>query len=268
MRHIDRERERWMGGALARRTELVRGLLDGAEPDVVEASKALGYDIDRWVLAAALWDDGRAEDPGDRQDGLEAQAAIAARAAGVARAFTLVPGESGLWAWLATPEPPDVDAVAAALRASLRPGQGVALGTPDHGLQGFRVGHSEALLARRVAELGGSAGVVRYDEVEAVSLASADLDRLAAFVRRTLGPLVADDEPTARLRETLLAWLAEGGNARRAAERLHAHKNTVLYRLQRAQLLLGRPLDQDRGALELALRSVRCLGTGVGGPAG
>jgi DNA-binding PucR family transcriptional regulator len=109
--------------------------------------------------------------------------------------------------------------------------------------------------------------VIRYDDVELVSLVSADLDRLARFVQRTLGPLTADDATSARLRETLLAWLAEGGNARRAAERLHAHKNTVLYRLQRAQLLLGRPLDEDRGALELALNAVRCFGPRVGRPA-
>jgi DNA-binding PucR family transcriptional regulator len=62
------------------------------------------------------------------------------------------------------------------------------------------------------------------------------------------------------LRETVLAWLAEGGNARRAAERLHAHKNTVLYRLQRAQQLIGRPLDEGRGDLELALNALRWLG--------
>jgi DNA-binding PucR family transcriptional regulator len=108
---------------------------------------------------------------------------------------------------------------------------------------------------------------VRYDEVELVSLASADLDRLSRFVHRTLGPLTADDDATERLRETLLAWLSEGGNARRAAERLHAHKNTVLYRLQRAQVLLGRPLDEDRGALELAIRAMHCLGPRVAGPA-
>ena len=266
MRHVDRERERWMGGALARRTEVVRGLLESDDADVVEASKALGYDLDRWVLAAVLWDTGSAADPGARHDGLEAQAAVAARAAGVARAFTLATGEAGLWAWIATPEPPDVGVVTAALQTSLLAGQGVGLGTPAPGLPGFRIGHAEAMLARRVAELGGSDGVVRYDDVELVSLASADLERLARFVRRTLGPLTADDEATARLRETLAAWLAEGGNARRAAERLHAHKNTVLYRLQRAQLLLGRPLDQDRGALELALRAVRELGGRVAGP--
>ena len=267
MRHIDRERVRWMGGALARRTQVVRGLLEGDEQDVVEASRALGYDIDRWVLAAVLWDSGRSGDPGMRHDGLEAQAAVAARAAGVGRAFTLAAGDAVLWTWLATSEPPDLDAIAGALAESLREGQGVALGTPAWGLEGFRRGHADAIHARRVAELGGRAGVVRYDKVEMVSLVSGDLDRLARFVQRTLGPLTAGDDTTVRLRETLLAWLAEGGNARRAAERLHAHKNTVLYRLQRAQLLLGRPLDEDRGSLELALSAVRCFGDRVARPA-
>jgi DNA-binding PucR family transcriptional regulator len=265
MRHIDRERVRWMGGALARRTQVVRSLLEGDEADVVEASRTLGYDVDRWVVAAVLWDGGAA-DPGTRHDGMEAQAAAAARAAGVARAFTLPPGEGVLWTWIATPGPPDLDAIAAALGETLGAGQGVALGTPAWGLEGFRRGHEEAVHARRVAELGGRAGVVRYDDVELVSLVSGDLDRLARFVQRTLGPLTADDDTTARLRDTLVAWLAEGGNARRAAERLHAHKNTVLYRLQRAQLLLGRPLDEDRGALELALRAMRCFGARVAGP--
>jgi DNA-binding PucR family transcriptional regulator len=267
MRHIDRERVRWMGGALARRTQVVRGLLEGEEQDVVEASRALGYDIDRWVLAAVLWDTGTSGDPGMRHDRLEAQAAVAARAAGIPRAFTLAAGDAVLWTWLATPEPPDLDAIAGALADSLGEGQGAALGTPAWGLEGFRRGHADAIHARRVAELGGRAGVARYDEVEMVSLVSGDLDRLARFVQRTLGPLTADDDTTARLRQTLLAWLAEGGNARRAAERLHTHKNTVLYRLQRAQLLLGRPLDEDRGALELALSAVRCFGDRVARPA-
>jgi hypothetical protein len=267
MRHVDRERERWVGGTLARRTRLVRSVLEGEESDVAEASRALGYDIDRWVLAAVLWD-ATGEDPGAREPGLEAQAAVLAGAAGIARPFTLASGEQSLWAWIATPERPDLDALATALGVSLAEGQGAALGTPAPGLDGFRTGHEEALHARRIAELGDRSGVVRYDEVELVSLASGDVDRLARFVQRTLGPLTADDETTARLRETLLAWLAEGGNARRAAVRLHAHKNTVLYRLQRAQQLLGRPLDEDRGALELAIRSVHRLGDRVAGPSG
>lgn len=252
IRHLERERERLMGGALARRGRLVRALLAGDESDAAEASRALGYALERWVLAVVLWDSG--------DDALEAHAALVAQAAGAPRALTFTPGEGTLWAWVGTAEQPDLDRVRAALAGKLSDGGGVALGTPGQGLDGFRRGHQEALHARQIAELGTAGGVVGYDEVEAVSLLSADRQRLARFVRRTLGELAADDPTTARLRETLLVWLAEGGNARRAAERLHAHKNTVLYRLQRAQLILGRPLDRDRGELELALAAMRQLG--------
>jgi hypothetical protein len=268
MRHVDRERVRWMGGALARRAEIVRRLLGGEETDAVAASRSLGYDVDRWVLAAVLWDAGSQEDPAVRQDALEAQAACLARGAGVARAFALAPGETTLWAWVGAAEPQDLDAVESELTRTLRPGQGVGLGTPGPGLDGFRVSHQEALHARRVADLAGRAGVVRYDAVEALSLLSVDLDRLDRFVDRTLGALAAQDDATVRLRETLLAWLAEGGNARRAAERLHTHKNTVLYRLQRAQRLLGRPLDERRGELELALHAMRDVGARARRPPG
>jgi len=268
MRHVDRERVRLMGGALARRAQVVRELLAGEETDDVEASRALGYDIDRWVVAAVLWDTGAPDEPGARSAGLEGQAACIARAVGISRAFTLAPADASLWAWVASTGRPDLDRIQADLEASLGEGQCVALALPGRGIDGFRIGHEEAVRARRVAELGGRTGVVRYDEVEAVSLLSEDLDRLSRFVRRTLGPLAGDGATNRRLRETLLAWLAEGGNARRAAERLHAHKNTVLYRLQRAQQLLGRPLDEKRGDLELALSAMRDLGPRLRPPAG
>ena len=54
------------------------------------------------------------------------------------------------------------------------------------------------------------------------------------------------------MRETVLVWLQEGGNARLAAARLTAHKNTIHYRVQRAEELLGHPLSKDRLGLELA----------------
>ena len=173
MRHVDRERERWMGGALARRTQLVRTLLTGEDPGVAEASRALGYDLDRWVLAAVLWDAGTSDDPAGPHDRLEAQAAVAARAAGAPRALTLAPGRR---------EPVDVGrhAGSAGPRRRSRPRWRrccpSARASPSArratGLEGFRLGHREALDARRVAELGERGGVVRYDEVEAISLLS------------------------------------------------------------------------------------------------
>ena len=255
MRHADRERTRWMGGALARRTQVVQDVLAGGIGDPVDASRALGYDLDRCVLAAVLWDDR----PGDRQEDLEALAGVLAGAVGAPRAFTLAPAHATLWAWAGSSARPDPEAVEAALAGALRPGQGVALGTPGTGLDGFRAGHREATEARRVAGLAGRTGVVRYEEVEAVALLVDDRERVGRFVERVLGPIAAGDEGCARLRETLLAWLDEGGNARRAAERLHTHKNTVLYRLQRAQGILGRDLEAGRGELELALRAREIL---------
>ena len=129
IQHADRERERLLGGALARRGMLVRSLLTEGESDAAEASRALGYDIERWVLAAVLW--------GAGDDELDAHAAVAARAAGAARALTFAPGEGSLWAWIGTPEQPDLGQVAAALTDVLPAGAGAALAPAGEGPRGL-----------------------------------------------------------------------------------------------------------------------------------
>ncbi len=144
----------------------------------------------------------------------------------------------------------------------LRERQSLALGIPGFGLEGFRGGHRQALRARRFAELAQSeSGVIRFDEVETLCVMSEDPDLLADYLQRKLGPLAGDSDNLQRLRETVLAWLREGGNASRAAERLHTHKNTVRHRLRRATQLLGHPLDEDRLGLELALTMLARVGS-------
>jgi DNA-binding PucR family transcriptional regulator len=208
-----------------------------------------------WHEKAAVRDDAP-------DDALEEVAAALAAAAG-GPAFTVPADDGSLWAWAASSVAPDLAAVAEAAAAAAQEGCRVALGTPGEGIAGFRVGHAEAQLARRVAELSGRPTVVvRYDEVEPVSLMADDPERLARFVRRTLGPLAAENEATARLRRTLRVWLATGGSAPAAAARLGVHKNTVLYRVHRAGALLPRPVDADRLALELALAAADEVGLG------
>ncbi len=253
MHEWDAERERWVGGTLARRTELAHELLAGDGPGLETASRGLGYELDRCLTAAVIWC-GLDTDPLDGPfAGLETAAETLAAAVGAPRALTLPVGAGTLWAWVGSAAAPDLDVVEECLASTLPEDVGVALGTPGTALAGFRRSHEEALWARRVAELGGTLGVVRYDRVEVVSLLAQDVDRLDRFVDRTLGDLIADDAATARVRETLLAWLEEGGNARRAADRLHTHKNTVLYRVQRARQILGHDPGDDRLALQLAL---------------
>jgi DNA-binding PucR family transcriptional regulator len=92
-------------------------------------------------------------------------------------------------------------------------------------------------------------------------LGSADL--LRAWVLGTLAGLAADDEHHARLRDTLLVFLQTGGSYKATAERLTLHKNTVQYRIRKAEESLGRPVGEDKHDVELALRASRWLGPSV-----
>jgi hypothetical protein len=87
---------------------------------------------------------------------------------------------------------------------------------------------------------------------EALLVSAPDLTKL--LLARTLGP-VLEQPPRERdvLLQTLAAWLAENCSAANAAIGLHCHRNTVLNRLQRISVLIGRSLDGQRAYLELSL---------------
>lgn len=55
------------------------------------------------------------------------------------------------------------------------------------------------------------------------------------------------------LRETLVAWCDAGFNLVRAANALHIHRNTLVYRLNKISQLTGRPTHDYRGAVALYL---------------
>jgi DNA-binding PucR family transcriptional regulator len=86
-------------------------------------------------------------------------------------------------------------------------------------------------------------------------------DLLRAWVLATLGGLAAADEHQARLRETLLVFLQTGGSYKATAMRLTLHKNTVQYRIRKAEESLGRPVGENRHDIELALRASHWLGS-------
>jgi PucR family transcriptional regulator, purine catabolism regulatory protein len=92
----------------------------------------------------------------------------------------------------------------------------------------------------------------------------ADNPELRAFQRDLLGPLETSD--AARRSEfvrTLDAFLRAGGNHMRAARDLSVHRNTLIYRLERIQELLGGVDLEDaetRLNLQLALKIRAALG--------
>jgi DNA-binding PucR family transcriptional regulator len=56
------------------------------------------------------------------------------------------------------------------------------------------------------------------------------------------------------MRATLGVFFEEGMSWQRTARRLGVHQNTVMYRVRRAEEILGRPLADRRLELESALR--------------
>jgi DNA-binding PucR family transcriptional regulator len=141
----------------------------------------------------------------------------------------------------------------------------VALGEPGDGVDGSRATHRQALLAQTVAVAAGPAGrlVTAFADIRPLALMASDIDAMRAWVLDTLGALAIDDAQHARLRTTLRVFLSAGGSHTATAERLTMHKNTVHYRVNRAEEIRGRSFQDDRLGVELALLACDQLGPSV-----
>ena len=253
-----REREEILGGALARRTETVRLILDHAPIDERTASGRLGYELSRRHTAVVLWAEARVT-----QGALESASELLASAAGARRPLAMVAGTSTLWVWIGTGAEPvigDLRAAFAQTPTTIR----AAVGPTERGILGFRRSHDAALGVHRLlaGHLEGER-FATYAELEVTALAAHDERRAAEFVAATLGPLAADEPNAERLRESLRVFLDEADHAPRAAARLHTHRNTVLQRIARATELLGHDVGERRLALALALELAYRLGPRV-----
>ena len=235
------ERERWIRGSAAMRAEQVRAVLAGGRVDVAEVSTRLGYELRRSHLAFLVYGEGAFPD-------MERLAASVAEAA-CARSHLAVPQGGHLACWAGSGSLDDLDLPAG---CSLS----VAVGLPGHGVDGFRRSHHEASLARRAAEVLGQRGAVFFANSALDVLLTQDADEARRFVARELGPLADGSDMSRRLVVTLHAFYDEGSSFVRAARRLGVHENTVTYRVQRAEELLGHPVGERRLELQVALRLV------------
>jgi hypothetical protein len=253
------ERDRMMRSAEQLRTETVRAIL-GREPvDEETASGRLGYELRRHHLSFRVSSAGR-----ERVEPVRAPSE-AAGVLGMGDPLIVRTGAVSLDVWCGAYDLPDPEP-SAALEAFHPPkGIRVAIGTSGHGLAGFRRSHDEAVQAAHVASIARSTGgaVTSYKRVELVSLLASDLPRARRFVAGRLGPLATPSEPAARLRDTVLAFLAAGGSSTRAAKELYIHQNTVGYRVKRAEELLGRRVTEDPIELICALTLAVVLGPAV-----
>jgi DNA-binding PucR family transcriptional regulator len=89
--------------------------------------------------------------------------------------------------------------------------------------------------------------------VSVAALLGGNVAEVREWVGTVLGPLATDSPNDARLRETLRVFLRTGSSYKAAAPELDLHANSVKYRVGRAVVRRGRPIDDDRLEVELAL---------------
>jgi carbohydrate diacid regulator len=83
-------------------------------------------------------------------------------------------------------------------------------------------------------------------------LATIGVSARERFVGTVLGDLPARPDWDV-LRETLLTWAEHGFHLVRTAAALHVHRNTLVYRLQKIENILDRPLRDHRHAITVYL---------------
>jgi len=243
------EATRWAQSDAASRLGIARQILRGHEQPTDAAARRLRYGLARTHVALIVWSSARTLDAD--QDALYDAAWELLTRAGCQQKLVLNVSTGVVWAW-ATPDG-DPRAFAERLSAASLPAHTHAVvGPPGSGPTGFRASHLDAQAAFALQSAVHSASVVTdYREIDLLSLLLADRERAVRFARAELGPLAADDHE--ELRRTLSMYLDEGGSPNSAAQRLGVARNTVTYRVRRAEELLGRPLTQRRQHLQAAL---------------
>ncbi|MBX7449297.1 helix-turn-helix domain-containing protein [Mycolicibacterium sp. 3033] len=253
-----RAHEEWLASSVALRTQIVEDVLAGTPVPTDRVVRVLGYDLNRWHLAIIVWTGptGSAE-PAQ----LRSVAAQTLASAGCASTLVLPVGAQRVWAWGSrTTTPPD----AVTPPVPSPPGVRIAMGTAGAGVDGFRQSHRRAVEVARIGSMSTRQDhVYRYEDLDIVAMLSSDLAAAREFVARELGELAGSAEAVTTVRDTLKCYLDRDRSLAGAAADLQVARNTVAYRVQRAEQLRGRPATIRRLQLHAALTLVEELGDAV-----
>ena len=139
------------------------------------------------------------------------------------------------------------------LLKKIQPSYAVTVGVgqyyPDLG--GLRKSYQDAKLALDVGtKVWGTGRVYHIKRVGMfITLANTSADRKAELAHQILSPLLRDEQ----LFKTVQAFLATGLNLTDAAEKLHIHRNTLIYRLDKTKKLIHLDPRHFDDALQIKL---------------
>ncbi|MGV9427937.1 PucR family transcriptional regulator [Streptomyces sp. NPDC003656] len=259
------ERDRWLRNQSAERAACVRALLGREQVDTGRAEETLGYRLDQNHVGIVLWLP-EVTPPGEglaRLDRLTSE--IAERVGCQERPLFVAQDESLAWGWLPGGETRSLslDLVADVVE-DRDPAVRVTVGAVERGTSGFCRTHRQAVRSQELA-MAANPGtrVTVFESVSPIALLCADIDDTRGWVQHVLGDLAVDDEYCARLRETLYVFLTAGCSYTATASRQILHRNTVQYRVRRAEETIGKSISDRRTDLEVALLACQHLGASV-----
>lgn len=257
---------------------IVNRVLDGEGIDPAEFERVTGYRLNQVHVGCRVWID----DFGaftDQSRLLESVVDSLAGQLGVHRPpLMIATGRATAEAWFGMEgRRLAVDTGALAPIAAATPAARISFGAPGAGVEGFRTTRTQAALVGTIAQVctGDEARVVSYadDGIPVIARLAEDLASTRRWIREVLGGLARDTDDAARQRETVRVFLDSAENYSETASRLLLHRNTVRYRLTKAEHELGREPGARRLDTHLALTLCHVLGSVVliaddGTPAG
>jgi purine catabolism regulator len=250
------------------RADFLRDILDGRAGDakhVLDRGRALGWDLDRpTVVAVARFDDSPVRDDREERRTQERlnqgwiRAVSDVDPTGAVGGFTnhavaVIGSRSNRTA------PETARLAHAALARSLRESKRVwttGLSRVVYRVEDLPNAYLEASRAADAgAQFHGSASITSFQELGALRLLSLihDPGELREFVHETLKELAGNEPEAVELRHTLNVLLETSLNVAESARRLHFHYNTMRYRVEKLERILGPFIEDARLRLDLAL---------------
>ncbi len=257
------ERGAWVDARSGARTVRVLEVLDGDVPSVAAASASIRYPLRATHIGMVVW---YAEGVDEVERIERFLRDLGAAIGSAAPPLSVAVDRLTAWAWLPVA---DGDAAIAAARVVVGADPEapcVVFGPPRDGLAGFRATNRAAREVRRVADATGSRLLVATDPgVGLAALVARDVGAARAWADGVLGSLTGETAADERLRSTLEVFLRTGGSFKATAEQQLLHANSVKYRVRRAVERRGRPIDDDRLDVEVALAVRRIFGPHAAG---
>lgn len=139
----------------------------------------------------------------------------------------------------------------------------IGIGRPVNTLAEWRVSYQEALAGQRMAAQWHVYQPLYFADLGVYRLLSLLLEsaELRSFYRETLGELASERYANDEFISTLETYFEEHGNLSQTASKLHVHRNTLLYRMDRIEQIGSFDLNnpETRLAVNLALKIRRLL---------